>query len=313
MAELVARETLHALTRRRDGPALAHLGLQVAALLVSGAATASLASSDDPIRWIALVALGASVVTFFPLLHEAGHQTAFESRVWNETGAWLGALMMLQAPSFFREFHWEHHRSTQNRELDPEIASAPGLLDGWPTNPITYLFLVSGQFLLVGKLGFTIVCALLPKAIWSQFFPFIRPDRLRRVAWESRIALVGFSAFLGFGWEFVPGFWMVLFAWPLAHLFLGFYLMAEHTGLPSDGDQIERTRTVISNGPLRWLMWNMPYHAEHHAYPGVPYHALPALHQHLEPALRHECSGYIAFHLDAMARAIRLHRADPAN
>jgi len=310
MADLVARETLRALTRRRDGPAVLHLALQVAALLGSGAATVSLASTGHPTQWIALGVLSASVVTFFPLLHEAGHQTAFESSVWNESGAWLGALMMLQAPSFFREFHWEHHRSTQQLDLDPEIASAPALLDGWPTNPFTYLFLVSGQFLLVGKLGFTFACALLPQSIWSPLFPFIRPDRRRRVAWESRLALLIFGAILGIGLRFVPEFWMLLLAWPFAHLFLGIYLMAEHTGLPHDGDQIQRTRTVTSNALLRWLMWNMPYHAEHHAYPGVPYHALPALHRHLEPALRHTSSGYIAFHLDAAARAIRLRRAD---
>jgi fatty acid desaturase len=310
MAELVARETLHALTRRRDGPALLHLALQMAALIGSAAATLGLASTGHPMQWIALGALGASVVTFFPLLHEAGHQTAFDSRIWNETGVWLGALIMLQAPSFFREFHWEHHRSTQQLDLDPEIASAPSLLDGWPTNPFTYLFLVSGQFLLVGKLGFTIACALLPESIWSPFFPFIRTERRRRVAWESRLALAVFATVAGLGLRFVPGFWMLLLAWPLAHLFLGFYLMAEHTGLPHEGSQIERTRTVASNGLLRSMMWNMPYHAEHHAYPGVPYHALPTLHRHLEPALRHTSSGYFAFHLDAAARAFRLRRTD---
>jgi fatty acid desaturase len=194
--------------------------------------------------------------------------------------------------------------------LDPEIASAPALLDGWPKNPFTYLFLVSGQFLLVGKLGFTIACALVPKSIWSPLFPFIRPDKRRRVAWESRLALLVLGTILGIGFRLVPEFWMLLLAWPLAHLFLGFYLMAEHTGLPHDGDQIQRTRTVNSNALLRGLMWNMPYHAEHHAYPGVPYHALPALHRHLEPALRHTSSGYVAFHLDAAARAIRLRRPD---
>ena len=35
-------------------------------------------------------------------------------------------------------------------------------------------------------------------------------------------------------------------------------------------------------------MWNMPYHAEHHAYPSVPFHALPQLHKALDSELVHQ-------------------------
>jgi len=240
------------------------------------------------------------------LLHEAGHRTAFASAAANEVGVWLGAVMMLQAPSFFREFHWEHHRSTQDPERDPEISGAPDLLDGFPTNPVTYLFLASGQFLMVGKFGFTVVCALLPASIWSAAFPFIRRNRRSRVQWESRLVLALILGSVAFGWILVPGFGVILLAWPISHLLLGLYLMAEHTGLPNSGDQLDRTRTVESNALLRWIMWNMPYHSEHHAHPGIPYHALPALHEKLKPNLRHTSPGYFRFHLDAAARAARL-------
>ncbi|MEE8166408.1 MAG: fatty acid desaturase, partial [Myxococcota bacterium] len=279
--------------------------IQVIAFLGSAIATARLSAAGDLAQWIAVFACGVSVFVFFPLMHESGHQTAFESRAWNEIGVWLGALVMLQAPSFFREFHWEHHRSTQDREHDPEISAAPALLDGWPTNPISYLLLASGQFLMLGKLGFTMSCALFPVTLWSRFFPFVRSERRARVARESRLALLLITAFVVLGWRLVPGFSVVLVAWPIAHVLLGFYLMAEHTGLPNAGDQLERSRSVRSNAMLRWLMWNMPYHAEHHAYPGIPYHALPALHQLLEPALRHTSSGYLRFHLAAGAGAFR--------
>ena len=68
---------------------------------------------------------------------------------------------------------------------------------------------------------------------------------------------------------------------------------------------MQRTRTIRTNALVRTLMWNMPYHAEHHANPGVPYHALPALHDRLAPELEHVSSGYLAFHADAVLRAIR--------
>jgi fatty acid desaturase len=80
--------------------------------------------------------------------------------------------------------------------------------------------------------------------------------------------------------------------------------MPEHTGLPNEGSQLERTRTVRSNPALRWWMWNMPYHAEHHAHPGVPFHAMPALHEKLASKLVHVSRGYAAFHRQALRRCL---------
>ena len=292
------------LTERRDGPAALHLAIQVAATGAVLALTIALAASDHPLRWLAVTILGVCVLTFFPLLHEAGHSTAFASPRANEAGTWLGALLMLQAPSFFREFHWAHHRETQSRESDPEIANAPALLDDHPRDPFRYTFLVCGQFLMVGKLLFTIACAVLPTSMQGTLFPFIRAERRSRVAWESRLALLVFAGVAGVCVAF-PAAAFALLAWPVAHVLLGFYLMPEHTGLPNDGTQVHRTRTVLTPTWVRWLMWNMPYHAEHHAHPGVPYHALPALHARMAPELEHVSQGYLAFHGDAMLRAVR--------
>ena len=51
-------------------------------------------------------------------------------------------------------------------------------------------------------------------------------------------------------------------------------------------------------------MWNMPYHAEHHAYPGVPFHALPKLHKGIFNELAHKEEGYIDFHLKVIQSKI---------
>jgi fatty acid desaturase len=42
------------------------------------------------------------------------------------------------------------------------------------------------------------------------------------------------------------------------------------------------------------LMWNMPYHAEHHLYPSIPFHQLPALHVKIRGHLKHLASSYVA-------------------
>ena len=41
-------------------------------------------------------------------------------------------------------------------------------------------------------------------------------------------------------------------------------------------------------------MWNMPYHAEHHLYPSIPFHHLPALHLKLRRQLKNVAPGYVA-------------------
>ncbi len=300
----VSREALHGLMARSDAPGLAHLLASLALLVTAGIAATILAASGDPWWPAASFACGLALVSFFPALHESGHGTAFRSPQLNRATTWLSAALMLQAPSFFREFHFEHHRQTHDPERDPEIAMARGLLGVWPKNLLAYLALVTGQGLMFGKAMFTITCAVLPYAIWRRLFPWIREAHAGAVAWESRLVLVLLAAAVYVGLTHVPGFFAVLLAWPIAHVLLGFYLMPEHTGLPHTGSQLHRTRTITSNAAVRWWMWNMPYHGEHHAYPAVPFHALPRLHTLLAPELEHQTRGYLAFHAETLLRAL---------
>jgi fatty acid desaturase len=72
--------------------------------------------------------------------------------------------------------------------------------------------------------------------------------------------------------------------------------MAGHGACPPVADLLRNTRTVRTLAPLRWLAWNMPFHAEHHALPAVPFHALPQLHPFLAPHLAELAPGYLAAH-----------------
>jgi fatty acid desaturase len=55
------------------------------------------------------------------------------------------------------------------------------------------------------------------------------------------------------------------------------------------------TRTTFTTGLVRFLAWNMPYHAEHHAWPSVPFHKLPDLHRIARPHLKETEQGYARF------------------
>ena len=42
----------------------------------------------------------------------------------------------------------------------------------------------------------------------------------------------------------------------------------------------------------KWFAWNMPFHAEHHAYPSVPFHALPKLNAIIADRIAYRGDGY---------------------
>jgi fatty acid desaturase len=63
---------------------------------------------------------------------------------------------------------------------------------------------------------------------------------------------------------------------------------------------MDKTRSTKTNCFVKLMMWNMPYHAEHHAYPAVPFYSLPQLNKELSPELKHRQNGYPDFHLGAI-------------
>ena len=94
------------------------------------------------------------------------------------------------------------------------------------------------------------------------------------------------------------GFPTVLYYWflplILAQPFLRALLIVEHTGCGEDRNGLTNTRTTLGSFPIRLLMWNMPYHAEHHLYPSIPFYRLPAVHLQLRANLAHIAPSYIA-------------------
>ena len=74
------------------------------------------------------------------------------------------------------------------------------------------------------------------------------------------------------------------------------YLLAEHTGCEHSENMFANTRTLLTNPIVRFYAWDMPYHVEHHAYPGVPFHALAKLHHLIRDDIVYLNPGYRAFH-----------------
>ncbi|CAJ1940096.1 unnamed protein product [Cylindrotheca closterium] len=68
---------------------------------------------------------------------------------------------------------------------------------------------------------------------------------------------------------------------------INFIRNAEHSDCDRVTNQLHATRTVESTFFLRWLLWETNFHAEHHAYPMVPFFNLPVLHDLLDDHIKH--------------------------
>jgi fatty acid desaturase len=196
----------------------------------------------------------------------------------------LGFLIVLPA-DYFRFFHFAHHRYTQNPERDPELASPK------PSTKAAWLWTVTGI-----PLWRAHITGVLQHAAGRTPEPYLAGNAGRQVVREARIHLLLYAAIAVISVllrsDAVIEFWVLPAV--LGQPWLRLYLMAEHTGCPLIPDMLANSRTTLSNPVVRFFAWNMPFHAEHHSFPAVPFHALPALHGDLAPALKTTARGYFA-------------------
>lgn len=299
------KETMYALMAKSDGPALLRFGVMCVALL--GAGTWAVLSWNRSLWELILsqVVLGVVGCSTFAALHETAHNTAFKTAWMNRLAALLAGIAHVYASTVFRELHFTHHRHTHEPGLDPEISvgrtPVPSVVSFLPL----YLVWITGIPLLSFKLGMLMNGALgMPELARKRLYPFVRPEVRGKLALESALILSVYGFFLFLALRVHPGFWAIFTGQVVSHSLLALYVTPEHNGLPHDGDILLRTRSMRAGTFLKFLMWNMPYHAEHHAYPAVPFHALPKLHAELLDELKQKDLGYPAFHLKVLSRQI---------
>jgi fatty acid desaturase len=282
--QTIDRETLRLWSQRSDAPGVIHLAGHCGALLLTGALI-WLARGTFWI-WPAMWAHGVVLIFLFTPLHETIHRTAFKTRALNEAVAFVIGVLILLPREYFRAFHFAHHRFTQDPEKDPELAAPK------PANLRQWLWQVSGMPYWIAQTRGTIA-----HAFGRAPESFYKDDRQRRaVILEARIVLALYVLVLIA--SIAAGSTSALVYWAVPALLgqpaLRLYLMAEHGLCPLTPDMLENTRTTYANALVRALAWNMPYHAEHHAYPAVPFHRLAEVNRAIASRLKVTAPGYIA-------------------
>ena len=271
------------LTKRSNAHGLAqfasHLGFILACLFLS-------MTGDDVVAVAAMLGQGIGMAFLFTAMHECSHGTAFRSIWLNRLVGGIAGFLLLIGPGWFFHFHQDHHRYTQDPARDPELKTPK------PDSLAAYLLYLSGFAFWAGNIR-----VLLGNALARRQDIYVSSSRRPAIIREAQCMLAGyaiiFPALATQGWLWTGLVLPALVGQP----FLRAYLLAEHAGCDEGaGNMLANTRTLLTIPPVRWLAWNMPFHAEHHSFPAVPFHALPRLHAVMRAELKHLEPGYIAFH-----------------
>ena len=282
-AHRLTREELGPLLERSDWPALARMTWHLGFL----AATGSLIVAFQATVWVIplIVAHGYALAFLFCPFHECTHRTAFRTRWLNVAlGRFIGVLIFRPYDNY-RVYHWEHHRFTQDPERDPELSFPK------PTSPGSYVLTLTGLPYLRRRFADMLVLV-----TGRAERPWMPANEHRRLIIEARAHLAIYLGAAAVSVALASPTLLIVWFLPflVGQVFMQPYLLAEHTGCAHTRDSLTNTRTTLTWALVRLFAWNMPYHAEHHAYPAVPFHALPQLHERVQDRLANVEPGYLA-------------------
>ncbi|WP_206935405.1 fatty acid desaturase [Roseococcus thiosulfatophilus] len=281
------RDMMH-LAARSDAQGAARALLHLALILGSAAL---IAVAPGVLVVPAMLLAGVIQAALFAPFHETSHYTAFKFRRANAVVGWISGLPALRNWHYYQQFHLAHHKHTQDAEHDPELMLPPPASFGEYVTRMLGLAYWRAQFevWVAAWRGDMRAYSFLHEATAPRVIASVRASSALTVA-------LALAAGLVFGWAAL--FWFWIGPQILGQIVLRLYLLTEHTGCSEDANGLTNTRTMLTNPVVRLLMWNMPYHAEHHLYPFIPFHRLAEAHHVLKDRLAHVDQGYAAWHRD---------------
>ncbi|MDP2333813.1 MAG: fatty acid desaturase [Reyranella sp.] len=281
---VVPADVLKRLYARSDARGFMQAGAHLLLLMAGG----GLVLATLGTWWVvpALLLQAVFVNTLFGAMHESVHYGSFKTRWLADVLAFFSGAAILNNAGFYRHYHLAHHRYTQDPARDPELITAVT-----PTTWGQYLFRVSAIPFLMIRMRDLFVFPFGGRGDVNYIHESAWPEVRRWGRW-----LLAFYGVLIVG-SILLQTTAVLWVWFIPLLIglplLRLYLLCEHTLCPHSDDGFANTRTTLSNPLVRFLMWNLPYHAEHHLLPNIPFHHLPEAHRHLRPHLKYVARSYI--------------------
>eukprot|EP00396_MALV-II-16_sp_LP-1_P000419 gene419-347_t len=237
--------------------------------------------------------------------HETMHLTAFKTHWVNHTVSFLVSALCFEFSCHEKLMHKPHHTWTNDPKRDPELLSlwpnakergfrkVPGSAGEYWEGLFTVHRSVYSHVMRLGN------CALgspvdYPGVKWG-LAPEARDVVRRQLQLHALTQWALYSAVIPalvqrFGAENVLLVWIV----PVVLGFIPIDLVrnGEHSDCSMELNGLTNTRSTRSHPVVRFLMWNMNFHAEHHLYPAVPWYNLPRLHEALRGHLQNTSAGF---------------------
>lgn len=291
----LTRRELKQLMKRSDKPAFIRLVIWVSLVALTASGIWITQSS-----WLMLPAMfvhGVVLVHHFSLQHECCHYTAFKTRCLNDIVGNVCGLVIMLPNRFFRYEHCDHHTYTQLKGKDTELIELPDTMAG-------YVYYLSSIPYWKAK------CSELWRHAGGQLSEtekhFIPRDERKVVVLEAR-CMVAFYLVVVLGsliFQSTVAVWYWFVPVVLGEPVMRAIRMTEHVGRPNVSDMKVNTRSNLVSMPMRFLCWNMNYHAEHHYASSVPFHALPELNRKLDGYIHTEKGGYLGAHRDIVSQLL---------
>jgi fatty acid desaturase len=288
---VVPADVLKRLYARSDWRGLAQTSAHLALLMAGGGLVLAVRGT-----WWALPALllqGIFVNALFGAMHESVHYGSFKKRWACDVLAFFSGAAILNNAGFYRHYHYAHHRYTQDPDRDPELITSVT-----PSTWKNYLFRVSAIPFLMLRARDIFLFPFSYRGDVDYIHPSAWGEVRRWGRWLLALYAVLIVGSIVLHTDAVLWVWFIplLIAAPLLRM----YLVCEHTLCPYSDDGFANTRTTLSNPLVRFLMWNLPYHAEHHLFPSIAFHNLPEAHRYLRPHLKHIGKSYLQVHGDIL-------------
>ncbi|XP_075248012.1 uncharacterized protein LOC142341055 isoform X1 [Convolutriloba macropyga] len=263
---------------RSDSEGLKQVAFQTGTILISG--TLLWYFQDVTVLWTVSLVLHSFLLSFlFMGLHENVHETAFKSSNLSTIFRNIFGFVTFRPPIHYYYYHWAHHRHTGHKLKDPELFNS--MADMEIRSVSRYLAYLSAipfwvdRFATIFRHCFGIYY-FGPTEIEYYFKTELSRQRCTN---EARIYSLTYASLFLFGYWYQPIGSLLFYYWLLPSVLgqphLRFYLLAEHQGCVSESSEIfDNTRNTTTFWIYKKLAWYNPYHATHHAWPGVPFHAL---------------------------------------
>ena len=179
-------------------------------------------------------------------VHELSHNTVFKTRGYNEFFGRLFTFILLMGRDQDKLEHFQHHRHTQDVNLDAEIVG------GKPFTLVSYILYMSAITYWPKRIGEVLRLA----AGQTERWPWLSELQLKVVHKEARLMLLGYSfiALISILLNSAAAltFWLLpMFA---MKCFQNLQNTVEHTGMPYVQDIVLNTRTVRAHPIMHWLL-----------------------------------------------------------